>query len=185
VSAYNNRGLAQRNQSLEKENRRLRDEVGELSIEDESQLHAIRLPNKDYFEWTWRIWIPRGRGYRVRCVDGKIPAEGWPEGTGGGTITLREPGEHVVRYRVLGDPKDGRHYGSLSTRSASVGKNAHPWVEWPSQTSTTDGVGTTTRAFPTTEPRVELCRHRVSQASSSTDIEDPAAGFLIWLEPIP
>lgn len=35
--------------------------------------------------------------------------------------------------------------------------------------------------FPPGET-VELCRHRVSQAGPSLDIEDPAAGFLTWLE---
>jgi hypothetical protein len=30
---------------------------------------------------------------------------------------------------------------------------------------------------------IELIRHRVSQARSSEQFEDPAAGFMIWLEP--
>jgi hypothetical protein len=31
--------------------------------------------------------------------------------------------------------------------------------------------------------RIELIRHRVSQASDSGKIEDPSAGFMVWLEP--
>lgn len=181
VSTYNNRRLARINESLAKENRRLRDEVGELSIEDESQLHAIRIPTDGYLDWTWRVWIPKGQEYRLRCVDGEVPEEGWPSGKGG-TINLREAGERVIRYRIRRDPKDDLFYGSLSTRGASVGGHEHPWVQWPSRVTTTGGVGTSTRAYPTTDRRVELCRHRVSQASSSEDIEDPSAGFFIWLE---
>ena len=107
VSARNNRRLARINESLGKENRRLRDEVGELSIEDEGQLHAIRIPTDSYLEWTWRVWIPQGREYRLRCVGDQIPKEGWPSGTGG-TMWLRQAGEHVIRYRIRRDPKDDR-----------------------------------------------------------------------------
>jgi hypothetical protein len=182
VSTGNNRRLARINESLVAENRRLRDEVGELAIDDESRLHAIRTSADSYLEWTWRVWIPNGRKYRLRCVGRDVPGEGWPSGRGG-TIMQLPTGEQVIQYRIRRDPKDDRFYGSLSTRGGSVGKDAHPWVKWPSRTSTTGGVGTTTRSYEA-DQIVELCRHRVSQADSSEDIEDPSAGFLIWFEPV-
>lgn len=180
VSIVNNRRLRQENLSLAAENRRLRDEVGELSIEDASQFHAMRVSGDDDLEWAWRIWIPEGCVYRLRLVGSEIPKEGFPPQTGG-TIWLRESGEHLIRYRIRRDPRDGKWYGRLSAPTGSVGKDEQPWVEWPSHTSMTGGVGGGTKVFSPDE-RVELARHRVSQAKSSEDIEDPAAGFLIWLE---
>jgi len=101
----------------------------------------------------------------------------------GGTTFLREPGEHVIRYLVRRDPRDDSWYGSLHTESGSVGRDPQPWVEWGTRTSTSSGVGKSTRSYET-DQRVEIIRHRVSEkASSSTQIEDPVAGFIIWLEP--
>jgi hypothetical protein len=172
--------IVQRNRLLEAENRRLRDEVGELSVDDESRLHAIRVASKEEFDWTWRVSIPEGHVYRLRVVGDRIPGQGFPDE--GGAVFLREPGEHFVRYRIQRDPRDNRWSGTLSTRGASTSSTSGEWVEWGSRTATTDGVGATTEAFAPDE-RVVLARYRVSQARSSSDIEDPSAGFLIWLEP--
>jgi hypothetical protein len=180
VSLINTYRIAQRNRLLEAENQRLRNEVGELSVEDESQFHAIQVATDNELEWAWRIWIPEGRSYRLRSIGGQIPKEGFPQS--GGTIYLREPGEHVVRYRIRRDPRDDKWYGATSTTGGSVGKDRQEWVEWGSRSATTGGVGTTTRAL-SPDQRVELARHRVSQADSTEKMEDPAAGFLIWLEP--
>jgi hypothetical protein len=161
---------------------RLRDEVGELNIEDPARLHAIRADSGSDLEWKWRIWIPEGAAYKLRDRGGPIPQEGFP--TDGGTVYLREPGEHVIRYVIRRDPRDDRWIGSLETRTGSIGGDEHAWVEWGSKTSTAGGIGASTQSFPTGE-RVELIRYRTSQASGSADIEDPAPGFMIWLEPMP
>ena len=165
---------------LRAEVRRLRDEVGELSVDDPTKLCAIQVDTRDELTWKWRVWIPENRVYRLRLYGEEVPAKGFPNE--GGTIWLREPGECVVEYRITRDPRDGKWYGGLKAGPGSVGKDAQPWVEWKSRTSTTGGVGKDTRSFEP-DQRVELTRHRVSQADSSDDIEDPAAGFMIWLEP--
>jgi hypothetical protein len=180
ASWVNTYRIAQRNRLLETENRRLRDEVGELSVDDDSRLHIIRVDTKNEFEWAWRVWVPEGRSYRLRVIGDRIPKQGFRDD--GGTTFLREPGEHFVRYRIGRDPRDNRWSGTLSTRGAGISSTGGEWVEWGSRTATTDGVGPTTETFPPGQ-RVLLARHRVSQAKSSSDIEDPSAGFLIWLEP--
>ena len=73
-----NRELARRNESLTQENRRLRDELGELSIDDDTKLHAIRTSSGEGLEWAWRIWIPEGHEYRLRGHGGLVSKEGWP-----------------------------------------------------------------------------------------------------------
>lgn len=167
---------------LREEVSRLRNEVGQLDIEDPTKLHAIRVDTEDELEWKWRIWIPEGASYRLRGHGGPVPKQGYP--TDGGTIYLRQAGEHVLRYRIRRDPRDGRWNGSLHTLTGSVGKDHQPWVEWSSRTSTGGGVGVTTRSFEI-DQRVEIIRRRVSEkARSSANIEDPAVGFMVWLEPM-
>jgi hypothetical protein len=181
VSWINTYRIAQRNRLLETENERLRNEVGDLSIEDETRLHVIRVRTDNKMEWAWRIWIPEGHSYRVRAFSGQVPKEGFPKS--GGMMLLSKPGEHWIRYRIRRDPRNNQWQGTLHTTVGSVGSGvSHSWVEWNQQTSITGGVSTSTADFAPDE-RVELARHRVSQESSSDKIEDPAAGFLIWLEP--
>jgi hypothetical protein len=159
---------------------RLRNEVGELNVEDPARLHAIRVETDNELEWKWRIWIPEGATYRLRGEGGPVPDTGFP--STGGTIYLRDPGEQVIRYAIRRDPRDGKWYGELHGPHGSVGKDAQPWVEWGSRTSTGGGVGRSTQSYLPGE-RVELIRFRVSQADSSSKIEKDAAGFVVWLEP--
>jgi hypothetical protein len=180
VTWINTYRMAQRNRFLETENRRLRNEVGALSVEDETRFYAIKLPTDNALEWAWRIWIPEGRRYQVHTASGPVPKEGFPQMRA--TVTIGQPGEHVVRYRIERDPRDNHWQGTMKAGGASVGKFEQPWVEWGNRTSMTGGVGTSTVDFPPDE-RVELIRHRVSQATSTDKIEDPSAGFMIWLEP--
>jgi len=166
---------------LREEVARLRNEVGELNVGDLKKLHAIRIDTDSELEWKWRIWVPEGVSYRLRSNGGQIPKEGYPGQ--GGTMYLREPGEHVIRYLIRRDPRNGHWNGSLHTQTGSVGKDHQPWVEWSTRTSASGGVGSSTQSFETDQP-VEIIRHRVSEKTdSSANIEDPAAGFVIWLEP--
>jgi hypothetical protein len=165
---------------LRKEVRMLRDETGRLSIEDESKLHAIAVPSDDDLTWKWRIWIPANRVYVLRSVGGGIPTTGLPRG--GGSLRIDQPGEQVIAYRITRDPRNGQWFGSLEAKTGSVGGDNHLWVEWQTRMSTSAGVGTTTQSFEANE-RVELIRKRISQAADSRKIEDPSAGFMIWLEP--
>jgi len=168
---------------LRVEVRRLRDEVGELYIEDPTKLHAIRVDSNNELEWKWRIWIPKGARYRLRGNGGPVAAAGYPNG--GGTIHFHESGEVVVRYRIQRDPRDGKWYGSLHSEGMSVGRDEQPWVEWKSHLATGGGVGDVTCSFDVNET-VDLIRRRVSEkAKNSTKVEDPAAGFQVWLEPMP
>ncbi|MEX2138863.1 MAG: hypothetical protein WD894_06350 [Pirellulales bacterium] len=70
----------------------------------------------------------------------------------------------------------------MSASHGGVGKFEQPWVEWRSRRYAIESVGRSTTDIAPDE-RVVLARHRVSQANLTDQIEDPAAGFLIWLEP--
>jgi hypothetical protein len=159
---------------------RLRNEVGELHVNDPAKLHAIRVETDSELEWKWRIWLPEGATYRLRGEGGPVPETGFP--ATGGTMYLREPGEHVIRYVIRRDPRDGKWYGSLHAQNGSVGKDLQPWVEWGSRTSTSSGVERRTQSFHPDET-VVLIRHRVSQKDSSEKMEKAAEGLMVWLEP--
>jgi hypothetical protein len=169
---------------LREENRRLRSELGELSIDDETKFHAILMPqaNPNEFTYKWRIWVPEGRSYQLQFASGTIRKQGFPQGYSNG-ISISAPGEHWIEYRVFRDADSGRWIDMLYTRDASVSGSYQPWPDWSERVGTGASVGDSTRVF---EPgsRVELVRWRISQAKSSAQIEDPSAGYMIWLEPV-
>ncbi len=166
---------------LRAEVKRLRDEVGELHVEDKSKVHAIRVETDNELEWKWRIWVPVGAIYNLRGFGDEIPNDGFPDT--GGTIYLREPGEHVVRWVIKRDPKNGRWAGSLHQGGSSAGSDTQPWVEWPARSGAISGVGTSTRVFEPHE-QVELARHRYENKNNPpAKPTDPLPGFMIWLEP--
>jgi hypothetical protein len=166
---------------LRAEVRRLRDEVGFLDVEDQSKVHAIQVRTTDELTWKWRLWIPPGRRYALRVDGGMIPKTGFP--TEGGTIGIYDAGEMWVEYQVKKDPKSGTWHGQMVTAKGAVGGGEQKWIEWGSRTGSGEGVGNSTRVAPADEILV-LGRHYYSRtAKSSTKIEDPASGFIIWLEP--
>lgn len=167
---------------LRTEVRRLRNEVGALSVEDETKFHAIAVPTSDEFTWKWRVWIPPGRHYRVFYQGDAIPKAGYPASLG--SISLGTSGEQWVEYRIRQDLRAGQWMGALATRDSGVGSCQQDWVEWSRKASEGEGVGRTTTVFEPNE-RVLLQRFRVSQTNSSSQVEDPAAGFMIWVEPAP
>ena len=50
---------------LEDENARLRAEQGELTIDDERKVYAIRLPDLPKNTWAYRVYLPPGDTYFV------------------------------------------------------------------------------------------------------------------------
>ena len=167
---------------LRQEVRKLRDEVGHLSISDPTKLHAIQVNASEELTWKWRLWIPDNGRYRLRCSEGEIPKSGFP--SSGITLESFKSGENWIEYRIRSDPKSGKMHGSMRMLGFRAGGDSHDWVSWPRKMSAINGVTHKTRLFVPGR-NVELIRLRVSQdAKKMDDIEDPAAGFMIWLEPI-
>jgi hypothetical protein len=164
--------------------RQLRDEVGELSIEDDTMFHAIQVRTPEEYVWKWRIWIPEGAGYMLNLVGENIPKQGFPAPQG--MITLTEPGEQWIEYRISRSALTGKWMDGLRTSGgAGVGSSQQDWVEAQRRTSTGDGVGTSTESFDPGQT-VVLSRQRISTtANASSKIEDPSAGFMVWLVPLP
>jgi heme/copper-type cytochrome/quinol oxidase subunit 2 len=166
---------------MREEMRRLRNEVGHLSIEDETKVHAIAVPT-DGVTWKWRIWIPEGAHYELHSASENIPKSGVPQNTG--MQTIGASGEHRVEYQIRIDPRTGKWMDKCSLDTGSVGSSQQDWVDWTKRMTTNEGVFESTKVFEPKE-RVVLRRFRVGQVSSSSQIPDPSAGFMIWLEPVP
>jgi hypothetical protein len=166
---------------LREEVRRLRDEMEMLVVDDPTKIHAIQVKTRDELTWKWRVWIPEGRVYVIRSNGDAVPKEGFPKD--GGSMWIHEAGEYVIGYEIDRDGQDGQWHGKTTlSGTGSVGKDEQSWVTWSNRTSTGGGVSTSLKTFEPGE-RIELIRHRASQATDSSKIEDPAAGFIIWLEP--
>lgn len=166
---------------LRQEVKRLRDEVGELHIEDKSKLHAIRVDTDNSLEWKWRVWVPEGTICKVRSTGDAIPAEGFP--ADGGTVYLREPGEHVLRWVVSRDEKNNRWVGEFRHSTGSVGYDQQPWVEWGRRFAREEGVGRKTQVFEPDERVVLIRRRYTNRDNPPANPDDPLEGFLIWIEP--
>jgi hypothetical protein len=124
---------------LRMENRRLRDEVGELTIEDESEFHAMAVRTDDEFTWKWRIWIPKDVVYRLGYNSQRIPKTGFPPSQG--WVTISGGGEHWIEYRVRRDPRSGKWMDGVQASFGGLGSVQQDWVDWPTRAATGEGVG--------------------------------------------
>ncbi|QDU57147.1 hypothetical protein [Aeoliella mucimassa] len=167
---------------LRDEVKRLRAEVGELDITDKTKVHAVGVVTDNQLRWKWRVWVPEGANYVARGFGEDIPAQGYPDT--GATITLSQPGEHVLEWGIEYDPRSERWEGRLKVRGSSAGSDPQPWVDWSSRSTSSSGVGTrTTRVYDAGE-RVELMRLRCTNDDNTpASPDDPVPGFLIWIEP--
>ena len=169
---------------LQEEVRRLRAEVGELHVEDPDMFHAIQVETDNRLEWKWRVLIPKGAKYKVHSSSGEIPEEGYPDDDLD-TTYVREGGEFVLRFVVEEDPRDGLWKGRRIFGSGWVGADHQPWIEWGNARHISSGIGTSTDAYPK-DQTVEIIRFRAENRDpEAVKRNDPAVGFMIWMEPIP
>ncbi len=147
ASSSQRKRILVRNEQLVAENKVYRDRLGVFDIEDERQVHAIRLPGDDESGWyfRYRIYLPEGRTYRLHYGTSRVPAEGLPEYFSDVRADL-QPGEYVIatRFEPRFDPKTGERIphatltirvqpeddqlGSRSTTSIGLGEREQDWI---------------------------------------------------------
>jgi hypothetical protein len=170
---------------LRTEVRKLRDEVGALTIEDESKIYAIQMPTNADYTWKWRIWVPKGANISAHYRWGDVPLTAVPEAHRASRLY---PGENIVTLHAFRN-RDGNRWGvSFSTPSESSGvpiDSDQQWFDWPQMVTTGEGVGTSTELLDDKSSVHILSRQRVGPYSDSSilpKIAEPTAGFIIWLE---
>jgi hypothetical protein len=171
---------------LRKEVRALRNEVGKLSIDDRSKIHAMSLHTDEESTWKWRIWIPEGKQVAMHLQWGNVPRTGVPQRPSN-TYTFG-PGEGTLTLKVRRDVKGENWIANLGTTfGGSLGVDIPPdqrFFLWDRSASTGDGVGASV-AFEPDQKTILLIRNRVAKVSGSSQINkiaEPTAGFIIWME---
>jgi hypothetical protein len=168
---------------LRAENRELRKVTGELYVDDPTQFYSVQAPQPDKLTWRWRVWVPEGYRYGVRVARNSVPKEAFPSSAG--MIHSLEPGESTVTFRIFWDPKQEAWLGVVSLPTQSIEGMPMEWVKWKQVSSSTAGVFATT-AMAAPGDRVLLIRHRVfDDVNDPQQTAEPAAGFMIWLDPLP
>src|SRR5688572_11247364 len=63
----------------ERELRALRNETGNLTIDDRSKVHVIAIEMDEQNTWRWRLFIPQGHKYSWNIAAEKIPRYDVPQ----------------------------------------------------------------------------------------------------------
>src|SRR5579862_9062536 len=71
------RALKEELDTFKAENKKLRDELGELTIVDAAKVNVIAVPTIDEHTWRWRIYLPIGH-FVIRYSEFDIPESGFP-----------------------------------------------------------------------------------------------------------
>ena len=102
---------------LREENVRLRNEIGELTIEpgNENKVHAIAVPELEARTWKWRIYIPEGRtlGLQVQTKSNNSSGSSW---------SAFSPGEYTVIVALRRDLNNHFEWIIRESQGASSGE---------------------------------------------------------------
>lgn len=160
-------------------------ELGILTVDDPSLLHAISLPSPNRSQWRWRIQLPEREKFRLRYWVGAIPPNGLPLDTsraGSSTSILTDGKKQISGPFVLDTALSKNEFGDWKLRFATHARSIMPTIEnppnWlaenPRPSITWVSGRSSTESSPSNEPFV-LLRYRNSRTS-------PTNGILVWIE---
>jgi hypothetical protein len=176
----------------------LRQETGQLTIEDRTKFHAVTVPMDEPNTWRWRVFLPKGHRYAWRIATKDIPQNTVPSrdvGTAGitnapywetdnevlVTATLRKTDEGDWRLAVLPVMGQGKHkfYGHAVT----IPKEDLAWMFQVNA----DGQLLAHNGMVVRDPEgpfIFLQRRACERQPDGTDqpSPNPMPGFMIWLE---
>jgi hypothetical protein len=170
---------------LRAENELLRNETGRLSIEDPTKIHAIEVRTGEALLWKWRVWNPEGQTLIVRAHWGKIPSSSMPPADG--SLHLK-PGENWITMRAHASATGNTWSAKLESDGNGLGMSipeADRWWQWPTTSSTENGIGFRTKVFDDDDRYFVLKRFRVTSINNRGIVSNPSTpttGFIIWLE---
>lgn len=190
---------------MRRELKQLREENGNLWIEDPSKIHAIRGATDREFYYRFRVYVPQGRSYFTRYGSLDIPLEGTPKL---GNRHLLHPGENIITVRHqqswdkdCDEPLPSiRFWGRVNDRgwSEMIFEHKNDWLVHQETNRSSYGVksvGFSTEVFPEDESvilfsmRAQKVEQLVRDANgsplswSARDIAEPCDGYMLWIEP--
>jgi hypothetical protein len=177
--------------------RQLRDEMGYLTVDDRSKVHAVALDSGAPDTWQWRIFLPKGARYKWNIACGDIPRDS-PPAQAGVTSVSNEPywtteNEALVTARLLQADEENwtlsvtsKIGGSRNQMSGATLKIPRDKIEWMSTVSSTDGqvIGSHGAAIRDPDGPIILLQRRACKRQpdgSYQPSDGPMPGFIIWL----
>ena len=174
---------------LRSEVRRLRDELGQLSIEDPTKLHAIEVRTKDAMIWKWRIWVPERMNAQLRFAWSDVPLDGYPAADVAEKDNLK-PGEQWISVTVQKAPGIDNWQCALEFQDSKIIwpiPRDRLWFLQRRYSRCAGGVSTSSESDDVEDGRNTflLRRERVQLEHKPVDaMDDPEKlpGFMLWLE---
>jgi hypothetical protein len=193
---------------LRTEVRRLRNEVGELMIADDTKIYALNVRTNDDLTWKWRVYLPKNRRYRLNLVSNPVPESGYPAANSySGSSSSVEAGEYVVEIAIRKDANGtwiARHsmhgVGESGGKGHSGGATSldapSEWLDG-GRRYTSSGVLKAEQILASPDERLLLVRLRPSvftpkdpdsndplkaNVGTSRPATGPVDGLLIWID---
>ncbi len=177
--------------------RKLRDEVGNLSIEDRSKFHAIAIESDEPNTWRWRMFVPKGVRYQwnISCenISSNIPPK--EAGTVGVSNDSYSDTENEVF--VTARLREGDNGSWTLSVSSKIGDSKHQMygsritippdkIEWRSKTPATSGQVIGSNGTEVRDPKgpIILLEERACEKGPNGNYQSsdgPMPGFMIWL----
>jgi len=194
---------------LRDENRRMRTELGQLTIEDPTRAYAISVPTFEDDTWKWRIYLPPGGQYSLCEYSGRLPGPNsrtgkpWFDGvrrSGSGSISTGTNfgGEFLLEAKLMKEGDTWYFVTSYTNRnggqsSSSLGKSSinqssNDWLSDGGSRRSSSDVTVDQKSFGPGTPILLLHMYRPvitetpGGARSRTDPAGPADGIAVWIE---
>lgn len=189
---------------LRQEVRRLRQELGHLTIDDESKIYAIRVAAADLDTHRFRVYLPKNRKFvlceRIQTIPGRSPSQSqteWFASLGGsGSSSTIDSGEftidvHVERPDAKSDQWNLRH--NINGRGGGVCGTVMPWLNDRRVWTTSADVGFDKQIERDADEGLVLFELRQGDLKkfpggysvTSPDKTKEQPGVMMWIEPAP
>ncbi len=167
---------------------RLREEVGYFAVEDPGKIHVLSVPLHDAGDWKWKLYLPPGSKWNVRCSSNQISPAGYQTADGPGVQMTCPTGQFTLQAFLSRDIDGARHFSLRidGVTSSFTLSDVQAKERFDPPTSEYNLAGSP--AMEQLEPaeRVQLLRLRVNEAAAGPSVTGvtakPTAGLLIYLE---
>jgi len=177
--------------------RKLRDELGYLSIDDQAKFHAVAFESGTPNTWQWRLFVPKGARYQWNIACDEIPQDSPPARAGVTAVSYEpywETANEVVVTARLREAEEGNWTLSVTSKigdskhqmSGATLKIPREKIEWMSKVSVYDGqvIGSKGTAVRDADGPIILLQRRACEKQpngSYQPSDEPMPGFIVWL----
>jgi hypothetical protein len=185
-SVWTSNRRLQENRRLQAEIKRLKGELGELTIEEgqEGKVQAIGIATIEPFTWKWRVYVPKGRTPRLIAGQGKFMMGSKNADVGSSSTSWLEAGEQIITVGLRRDHKNDWNWvvqGKSGGSTFGVSKELAKLIEDGSYGSSTSSLGNSQKVI---EPgtQLELLRHLMHSNNLPKKPKERHEGIVIWID---